>query len=153
MRVSKIFVVLQVMGGSSKIGERALFSRDQVYVFGARMSRADLAYVLKINDKVQLELEELDSVILRFGVEIKYKASLVWVGPPPKLDENCDDFPHYVGNVVMPFITKRGFSIEEFTSLIKAQLRFDRQLKLSSCPINFPAYLKNNSVLLRVSQI
>ena len=114
--------ILQVMGGSSKIGERALFTRDQVYVFGARMSRADLAYVLKVNDKVQLELEELESVILRFGVEIKYKASLAWVGPPPKLDENCDDFPHYVGNVVMPFITKRGFTIEDFTSLIKGKM-------------------------------
>ena len=114
--------ILQVMGGSSKIGERAVFTRDQVYVFGANMSRADLAYVLKVNDKVQLELEELDSVILRFGVEIKYKASLVWVGPPPRLDQNCNDFPHYVGNVVMPFITKRGFAIDEFTSLIKGEM-------------------------------
>lgn len=114
--------ILQVMGGSSKIGERALFSRDCVYVFGARMAKADLAYVLKVNDKVQLELEELDSVLLRFGVEIKYRASLVWVGPPPKLDENCDDFPNYVGNVIMPFITKRGFSVEDFTSLIKGEM-------------------------------
>ena len=78
----------------------------QVYVFGARMGRADLGYVMKTNDKVQLELAELDTVILRFGVEIRYRASLVWVGPPPRLDENCEDFPHHVGNVIMPFITK-----------------------------------------------
>ena len=53
------------MGGSSKIGERAFFSREAVYVFGARMTNADLAYVLKINDKVQLELEELPAVVQR----------------------------------------------------------------------------------------
>merc|ERR1719244_100465 len=70
--------LLQVMGGSSKIGERAFFTRDVVYVFGARMARADLAYVLKVNEKVQLELEELPKPINQFGVDIKFKASLVW---------------------------------------------------------------------------
>ena len=45
----------------------------QVYVFGARMGRADLGYVMKTNDKVQLELAELDTVILRFGVEIRWE--------------------------------------------------------------------------------
>ena len=45
--------ILQVMGGSSKIGERAFFSREQVFVFGARMARADLAHVLRVGDKVQ----------------------------------------------------------------------------------------------------
>merc|ERR1719150_490811 len=114
--------ILQVMGGSSKIGERAVFSRDQVYVFGARMGRADLGYVMKTNDKVQLELAELDTVILRFGVEIRYRASLGWVGPPPRLDENCEDFPHHVGNVIMPFITKRGFSVEDFTRLVRGEM-------------------------------
>ena len=110
----------------------------QVYVFGARMGRADLGYVMKTNDKVQLELAELDTVILRFGVEIRYRASLVWVGPPPRLDENCEDFPHHVGNVIMPFITKvdmdnernviiiisvqRGFSVEDFTRLVRGEM-------------------------------
>ena len=114
--------ILQVMGGSSKIGERAFFRRENVYVFGARMARADLAYVLKVNDKVQLELEELESDIFMFGVEIKYRASVVWVGPPPKLDEDCDDFPHYVGNVVLPFLNKRLFTVEDFTKLIKGEM-------------------------------
>merc|ERR550525_488650 len=86
------------------------------------MAQADLGYVLKVNDKVQLELSELETAVNRFGVEIRYRASLVWVGPPPKLDENCEDFPHYVGNVVMPFITKRGFSKEEFTRLVRGEL-------------------------------
>ena len=52
--------ILQVMGGGSKIGERAVFSRDNVFVFGARMARADLSYVMKVNNKV--ELEELSSM-------------------------------------------------------------------------------------------
>jgi len=114
--------ILQVMGGSSKIGERAFFSREQVYVFGACMAQADLGYVLKVNDKVQLELSELGEVVNMFGVEIKYSASLVWVGPPPKLDENCADFPHYVGNVILPFITKRGFTEEDFTRLVRGEM-------------------------------
>ena len=52
--------ILQVMCGGSKIGERAVFSRDNVYVFWARMAQADLSYVMKVNDKV--ELEELSSM-------------------------------------------------------------------------------------------
>ena len=64
--------ILQVMGGSSKIGERAFFSREQVFVFGARMARADLAHVLRVGDKVQLELEALEEPVARFGVEIRY---------------------------------------------------------------------------------
>ena len=94
----------------------------QVYVFGACMAQADLGYVLKVNDKVQLELSELEEVVNMFGVEIKYRASLVWVGPPPKLDENCADFPHYVGNVILPFITKRGFTEDDFTRLVRGQM-------------------------------
>ena len=86
------------------------------------MAQADLGYVLKINDKVQLELSELGEVVNMFGVEIKYRASLVWVGPPPKLDENCADFPHYVGNVILPFITKRGFTEDDFTRLVRGEM-------------------------------
>lgn len=114
--------ILQVMGGSSKIGERAFFNRSEVYVFGASMSKADLAYVLKVNDKVQLELESLPTPKTEFGVEIKYKASLVWVGPTPKMDENVHDFPYHVGNVILPFITKRGFTEEDFRRLIKGNM-------------------------------
>ena len=114
--------ILQVMGGSSKIGERAFFSRENVFVFGARMKNADLAYVMKVNDKVQLEMEELPKVVERFGVDIKYRAVLVWIGPPPKFEENCDDFPKYVGNVILPFITKRGFTEEDFGRLIRGEM-------------------------------
>merc|ERR1719309_607033 len=86
------------------------------------MANADLGYVLKINDKVQLELEELPTPVERFGVAIKYRASLVWVGPPPKLEENCLDFPRYVGNVILPFITKRGFTEEDFGRLVRGEM-------------------------------
>ena len=61
--------------------------------------------------------------MVKYGVEIKYRASQVWVGPPPKLDENCDDFPHYVGAVIKPFLTKRGLDEEQFTKLVRGQLR------------------------------
>ena len=85
---------------------------------------------------MQLELEQLPHTVESFGVDIKYTAGLVWVGPPPKLDENCDgeqfsspssfgafslhstDFPRLVGNVILPFITKRGFTEDDFGRLV-----------------------------------
>merc|ERR1719471_1869497 len=130
------------MGGSSKIGERAFFSRENVFVFGARMKNADLAYVMKVNDKEQLEMEELPRVVQRFGVDIKYRAVLVWIGPPPKFEENCDDFPKYVGNVILPFITKRGFTEEDFGRLIRGEM--NAKAREENPTINMGANVNNS---------
>ena len=77
-------------------------------------------------------------LVSNWSSPLRYRASLVWVGPPPRLDENCEDFPHHVGNVIMPFITKvdmdnernviiiisvqRGFSVEDFTRLVRGEM-------------------------------
>ena len=114
--------VAQIIGGPNRIGERVHFSREETYVFGATMRKADLAYVLKVGDKIQIDITELPTPITKFGADIKFVATLVWVGPAPRLDENMDNFPHYVGGPISPFILKRGLTEESFTLLIKGQL-------------------------------
>ena len=48
--------ILQICLGPSKIGEKVVFTRDVVYINGLNMRRADLGYVLRHNDKVQVRL-------------------------------------------------------------------------------------------------
>lgn len=92
------------------------------------MAKADISYVLSENDKVQLEVESLmspgvaEEYRLQYGCDIRLRATLVWVGPLPKLDQNCDDFPVHVGSVIFPYLSKRSWDEEFFTRLIKGEL-------------------------------
>ena len=124
-----------------------IFSLFQLYIFGSRMSKVDLVFMLKENDKVQLEMEPLDDETkadceAKYGCQVGFKATLIWVGPLPKLDmvreedlsvlikrtkkmilfQNCDDFPHHFKSVVKPFLEKRGMDCEFFTRLIKGEI-------------------------------
>ena len=55
------------------------------------MSKVDLVFMLKENDKVQLEMEPSDEDVRaacqeKYGCQVNFKANLVWVGPLPRLD-------------------------------------------------------------------
>lgn len=115
--------IIQVTGGSGRIGERAVFGRENTYVFGVRMNRADLAHILRLGDKVQMELQNLPQPVVRCGVEIRHRASLVYIGPSPKLDDPAPEDPsHQLSSTVTPFLTKRGLTEQEFLSLVRGQL-------------------------------
>ncbi len=117
--------ILQVTGGAGRIGERAIFGRENTYVFGVRMNRGDLSYILRLGDKVQLELAALSQPVVRCGVEIKYRASLVFIGPAPKLEDSAavpEDPSHQLSSAVTPFLTKRGLTDQEFLALVRGQL-------------------------------
>ena len=144
--------VAQIIGGPNRIGERVHFSREETYVFGATMKRADLAYVLKVGDKIQVDITELPAPITKFGAEVKFVASLIWVGPAPKMDENLEDFPYYVGGVISPFILKRGLTEESFKQLIKGQLP-PKAGKLSPVPESKPVSLPPNITEGRVVEL
>jgi len=120
--------VVQIVGGPNKIGEMVVFCRNSTYIYGSSMKLADLSYVIKLNDKIQLEIAELlpssdeyRSTMHKYQTEIKYTASLVWVGNFPKGDEVLDDL-FYAGSIVTPFIQKRGLTLDSFLSLVKGQL-------------------------------
>jgi len=120
--------VVQIIGGPNKIGEKVVFSRVCTFIHGTCMKNADLAYVLKINDKVQLELNELTtsseqyhSVVNKYQSEIRYSASTVWVGNFPRGDENYDDAV-FTSTVVTPFVQKRGLTLDMFLALARGEL-------------------------------
>ena len=118
--------VLNIISGPTRIGERVTFNRANVYVFSARMARADLSYVMKETDKVTVEFEEATDEELgesrrKYGCDIKLKASCVWIGVSPKFDHNLDDFPDHIGPVIFPFLAKRNLDQESFTRIIKGE--------------------------------
>ena len=115
--------ILQVTGGSGHMGDRVVFSRENAYVFCVRLNRADLSHILKIGDKVMIELQSLPEPMVRCAVEIKYRASLVYIGPPPKLEENPTEDPAaLITSNLTHFLTKRGITEREFLSLVRGQL-------------------------------
>lgn len=149
--------VLHVIRGPNSVGERAIFKREHTYVFGARMAKADLSYVIKEKDKIQLEMERLDEEDAveaknKYGCEIKYCATLAWVGPPPKLERNCDTFPHYIGNSIYPFLSKRGMDEEFFTRLITGDLP-PKKDPLSESAIDVSISLNPNEIWGRLVEL
>ncbi|TRY78326.1 hypothetical protein TCAL_15357 [Tigriopus californicus] len=149
--------VLHVIRGPNSVGERAIFKREHTYVFGARMAKADLSYVIKEKDKIQLEMERLDEedaveAKKKYGCEIKYCATLAWVGPTPKLERNCDTFPHYIGNSIYPFLNKRGMDEEFFTRLITGDLP-PKKDPLSESAIDVSISLNPNEIWGRLVEL
>jgi len=114
--------IAQIIGGPGWLGESVLFNRNKTYIFGSSMKKGDFSLILKVNDKIQCEIEELSHPVTKNNVEIKLVASLVWVGPPPKLDECTDDIPEFVNGIVDPFIAKRGLTRASYLQLIRGEL-------------------------------
>ena len=114
--------IAQIIGGPGWLGERVLFNRNKTYIFGSSMKKADFSLILKVNDKIQCEIEELSHPVTKNNVEIKLVATLAWVGPPPKLDECTDDIPAFVNGIVDSFIAKRGLTLTSYRQLIRGEL-------------------------------
>ena len=106
-------------------GERAVFSRDQVFLFGTCLAKMDLSYVLSSSDKVKLVTEPInDSQKLMEckekygGLEVYRRAKLVWVGETPKYYQSPDDQSKFVVdkklNGLCQYLNKRNVSIDTF---------------------------------------
>lgn len=76
--------VILIKAGPSHIDEKVMFHRDQTFIFGTRMAKADLQYLLVENDKVALEIEPIVKLMSAVHPEIKLRASHVWIGQVPK---------------------------------------------------------------------
>ena len=66
-------------------GERAVFVRDDFYLFGTCLAKMDLSYALSLIDKVKLVSEPIDDAKFlneckeKFGgVEVYRRAKIVW---------------------------------------------------------------------------
>ena len=109
-------------------GERAIFYRNNVYLFGTCIAKMDLNYVLTMSDKVKLvteimKIDEVEKFKEKYGgLEVYKRAKIVWVGETPKWS--------YVNNQELKFsvdrnltglqqyLAKRNISIDMFTSLV-----------------------------------
>ena len=108
-------------------GERAIFSRAEVFLFGTCLAKMDLNYVLSPSDKVKLVTEPIhDPQILKEhkekygGLEVYRAAKLVWVGETPKwfpLGLNYDETRFLVDknlNGLCQYLNKRNVDVETF---------------------------------------
>ena len=112
-------------------GERAIFYRNNVYLFGTCIAKMDLNYVLTMSDKVKLvteimKIDEVEKFKEKYGgLEVYKRAKIVWVGETPKWS--------YVNNQELKFsvdrnltglqqyLAKRNISIDMFTSLVNGK--------------------------------
>ena len=106
-------------------GERAVFSRNEVFLFGTCLAKMDLAFVLSSSDKVKLVTEPIDDSqkLMEYkekygGLEVYRRAKLVWVGETPKYYKSPDDQSKFLVdkklNGLCQYLNKRNVSIEKF---------------------------------------
>ena len=106
-------------------GERAVFSRSQVFLFGTCLAKMDLSYVLSSSDKVKLVTEPINDSqkLMEYkekygGLEVYRRAKLVWVGETPKYYQSPDDQSKFVVdkklNGLCQYLNKRNVSIDTF---------------------------------------
>ena len=106
-------------------GERAVFVREDFYLFGTCLAKMDLSYVLTLIDKVKLVTEPIeDPDILNEckekygGVELYRKAKIVWVGETPKYRKNdgSEDMFKVDKNLngLWQYLTKRNIDMNTF---------------------------------------
>lgn len=60
----------------------------------------------------------------KYGCEIKFRATMVWIGVAPKLDLDCDQYPckQVTPWMISPFLHKRGLDEEIFARLVKGEM-------------------------------
>jgi len=108
-------------------GERAVFVRDDFYLFGTCLAKMDLSYALSLIDKVKLVSEPIDDAKFlneckeKFGgVEVYRRAKIVWVGETPKYRKEDEDKFKVDKNLngLWQYLTKRNIDMETFADLL-----------------------------------
>lgn len=108
-------------------GERAVFVRQDFYLFGTCLAKMDLSYVLSLIDKVKLVSVPIeDAQFLKDckekygGVEVYRRAKIVWVGETPKYIKHSDDMFKVDKqlNGLWQYLTKRNIDMETFAELL-----------------------------------
>ncbi len=93
------------------------------------MENADLYHLVKEGDKVFFVMkpfsseEEQQAISQKFGCDITYCASPIWIGQPPKADpkDGCLGNVH-AQHLLLPYLSKRNLDESSFVKLIAGQL-------------------------------
>ena len=110
-------------------GERAVFVREDFYLFGTCLAKMDLSYVLSLVDKVKLVSVAIDDASFLNdckekygGVEVYRRAKIVWVGETPKFSKTSDAEDKFEVdkqlNGLWQYLTKRSINMDTFADLL-----------------------------------
>lgn len=110
-------------------GERAVFGRENFYLFGTCLAKMDLSYVLTLIDKVKLVSAPIeDPLFLKEckekygGVEVYRQATIVWVGETPKFIKQHNEEDKFKVdkqlNGLWQYLNKRNIDMDTFADLM-----------------------------------
>ena len=111
-------------GVQDMAGTKVTFHRTCFWVYGRKMAKADLSYVVQPNQRVMLECkaitEEDRQVHPSLPLDISYRASMIWIGA--SRPRNDRDDPNRNDTSVFNWLGKRGLSMAQFTKLVEGGL-------------------------------
>ncbi len=115
------------------VGEKVRFDRDQLFAFGMRCDKADLAHILARNQKIMLEAKHVEDTGEQphhghNAGQIVWQASLTWVGPcRPRNDRDVALSRNDEG--VKIWLKKRNLSDEDLEDVLLGNKVVSKWLK------------------------
>ncbi|XP_023321158.1 uncharacterized protein LOC111695917 isoform X2 [Eurytemora carolleeae] len=102
-------------------GVKVTFHRTNFWVFGRKMAKADLTYLIQPNHRVLLECSEISPQerehYSTLPANIQYRATIVWVGPARPRNDRDD--PNRNDVSIFDWLAKRGLNISQFNKLVE----------------------------------
>jgi len=105
-------------------GIKVTFHRTNFWVFGRKMAKADLTYLVQPNQRVTLECSKITSqerdYYTNLPANIEYRATIVWVGPTRPRNDRDD--PNRNDVSIFDWLSKRGLNIQQFNRLVEGNM-------------------------------
>ena len=96
---------------------KVTFHRASFWIYGRKMAKADLSYVVQPNQKVMVECKKITEKDREqhssLPADINYRATVIWVGPTRPRNDRDDPNRNDPGNVDRPRTCSHSFSRQE----------------------------------------
>jgi len=105
-------------------GVRVTFHRSCFWVYGRKMAKADLSYVVQPNQRVSVECRKITEEDRRahsaLPQDIEYRATIIYIGPSRPRNDRAD--PNRNDTGIFQWLAKRGLNIGQFTRLVEGKV-------------------------------
>ena len=103
---------------------KVTFHRASFWIYGRKMAKADLSYVVQPNQRVMVECKKITDEDRRLHTslpaDIDYRATIIWIGP--SRPRNDRDDPNRSDPGIFSWLSKRGMNIGQFTKLVEGRV-------------------------------
>jgi len=103
---------------------KVTFHRACFWVYGRKMAKADLSYVVQPNQRVMVECKKITAddrkLHSSLPLDIDYRATVIWIGPSRPRNDRED--PNRNDTGIFQWLGKRGLNIAQFTKLVEGRL-------------------------------